>query len=125
MQNNYLTYYQLLGIETNASTEDILKAYKEKAKEYHPDKNDGHHTANKLFQYIQEAKEVLIDTQKRLEYDYMAGIIKRPEPTSKVIRVPYPVKQKVNKTDIAAAAIGAAAVGLLVGIFLGGSGKGK
>lgn len=125
MQNNYLTYYQLLGVETNASTEEVIKAYKEKAKEYHPDKNEGHHTANKLFQYIQEAKEVLTDPTRRLEYDYLAGIKKRPEAPPKVVRVPCPIMQKTDKSDIAAAALGAAAFGLLVGIFIGGFGEGK
>lgn len=116
MQNNYLTYYQLLEVETNATTEEILKAYKEKAKECHPDKNNGHHTANTLFQYIQQAKETLTDPQKRLQYDYLAGIKKRPVPAPQVIHVPV----KNNNAD---AWIAAGALGLLVGIFLGGSGK--
>lgn len=113
MESNYITYYQLLGIESNASTEEILKAYKEKAKEYHPDKNDGHHTATKLFQYIQDAKAVLIDPQQRLEYDFMIGVKKRPEPA------PFISNSKPSKSnDNLGALLAAGAVGLLVGLFL-------
>lgn len=121
MQNNYINYYQLLGVETTATTEEIQRAYREKAKEYHPDKNNGHHTANKLFQFINDAKDVLTDPAKRMEYDYIAGIKQRPEPQPKVVRVPYPVTQRVDNSGVAAAAFGAAAVGLLVGLFLGNS----
>jgi len=120
MNNNYITYYQLLGVESTASTEDILKAYKEKAKEYHPDKNNGHFTATKLFQYIQEAKETLTDPQKRIEYDYMAGIKKRPEPTPRIVREPVNIK-----TNNIGPLIAAGAIGLLVGIFIGSSGDSK
>jgi len=116
MNNNYITYYQLLGVEPSASTEEILIAYKEKAKEYHPDKNDGHITATKLFQYIQEAKEVLTDAKKRLEYDYMAGIKKKPRSTSDKIHIPMNEKSNNIGTLLAAGAIG-----LLVGIFIGGA----
>lgn len=123
MEKNYLNYYQLLGVKSNATTEEILKAFKDKAKEYHPDKNNGHHTANKLFQFIQEAKEILTDPQKRLEYDYLAGVKKRPTPAPDVVKIPYLVKQKADKSDIAAAAIGGVALGLLVAVFLGGSNK--
>ncbi|NLL27700.1 MAG: J domain-containing protein [Bacteroidales bacterium] len=117
MKSNYITYYQLLEIEPTASTEEILKAYKEKAKEYHPDKNGGHHTATKLFQYIQDAKETLIDSQKRIEYDYMAGIKKRPDPAPRIIKTP--VKESNNLGTLLAVG----AVGLLVGLFIGNSKK--
>ena len=117
MQDNYITYYQLLDVEPNASTVEILKAYKEKAKEYHPDKNDDHFTATKLFQYIQDAKEVLTDTKKRIEYDYMAGIKKRPEPKPKIIHAP--------KNNNVGALLAVGALGLLVGVFLGSSANGK
>lgn len=118
MKNHYLNYYQLLDVDPSASNDEILKAYKEKAKKYHPDVNNGHHTANTLFQYIQQAKEVLTDPQKRNEYDLIAGIKKRYEPKPRVIKVP--VKEKSNNVD---ALLAAGAIGLLVGIFLGSSSK--
>ncbi len=104
--DNYLTYYSLLGIEPNASKEEILKAFKEKAKEYHPDKNKSEDTAKKLFQYILEAKDVLIDDEKRLEYDYMAGIKEKP-------------RQKDNSSSNYGTLIFIGAITLLVGIFIG------
>lgn len=119
MKSNYITYYQLLEIEPTACTEDILKTYKEKAKEYHPDKNGGHHATTKLFQYIQDAKETLIDPQKRIEYDYMAGIKKRPDPASRIIKTP--LKESNNLETL----LSVGAIGLLVGLFIGNSSKNK
>ena len=110
MRSNYLTYYELLGIEPNATKEEIFKAYKAKAKEYHPDKNDGHHTANKLFQYILQAKEILTNPQNRLEYDYMAGIKKKPQVAQVSVK-----GKRINPEAL----ITVGAIGLLVGIFLG------
>lgn len=80
MNTNYLTYYQLLDVETNASREAIITAYKSKAKTYHPDKNNGNHTSNVLFQLINQAKEVLTDSVQRLKYDYSIGVRKKPTP---------------------------------------------
>jgi len=62
-------YYSLLGIDKNASDEEIRKAYKKKAKQFHPDLNDGDPTAEKKFQKISEAYEVLKDPQKKAAYD--------------------------------------------------------
>lgn len=80
MNTNYLTYYQLLDVETNASREAIITAYKSKAKAYHPDKNNGNHTSNVLFQLINQAKEVLTDSVQRLKYDYSIGVKQKPTP---------------------------------------------
>ncbi|MFP5470892.1 MAG: J domain-containing protein [Bacteroidia bacterium] len=110
MKQNYLSYYELLGVDQSATTEQINSAYKQKAKESHPDKNDGHHTAKTLFQYYSEAKEVLTDSKKRLEYDYLIGIKKRPEPRPSIVQT--------NHSNGSGALLAAGAIGLLVGIFL-------
>jgi len=83
MSTDNLNYYKLLEIEPNSSTEEIVKAYKNKAKEYHPDKNNNSPTATKLFQFINDAKDTLTNKVKRLEYDYKEGIKIRPENSNK------------------------------------------
>lgn len=62
-------YYQILDVDDLASIEDIKKAYRELAKIYHPDKNQGDHKAEEKFKEINSAYEVLSDAQKRAGYD--------------------------------------------------------
>lgn len=64
-------YYKLLGIEKNATSEDIKKAYRKLAMQYHPDRNPGDKSAEKKFKEISEAYEVLKDDDKRAAYDRM------------------------------------------------------
>lgn len=62
-------YYKILGIERNASQDDIKKAFRKLAHEYHPDKNKGNEEASKKFKEASEAYSVLGDEQKRKQYD--------------------------------------------------------
>src|SRR5512137_2269527 len=62
-------YYETLGIEKNASEEDIKKAYRRLAMKYHPDKNPGDKTAEEKFRETTEAYEILKDPQRRSQYD--------------------------------------------------------
>jgi curved DNA-binding protein len=64
-----LDYYKILGIEKNASTAEIKKAYRKLAMKYHPDKNKGNKEAEEKFKKISEAYAVLSDSQKRKNYD--------------------------------------------------------
>ncbi|KAF2875525.1 hypothetical protein BDV95DRAFT_484817 [Massariosphaeria phaeospora] len=62
-------YYKLLGIEKDATEQEIKKAYRKLAIIHHPDKNPDDETAAERFKEIQEAHETLSDTQKRARYD--------------------------------------------------------
>ncbi len=62
-------YYKLLGVPREASTEQIKKAYRKLARKYHPDLNPNDKEANKRFQEINEAHEVLSDPESRRKYD--------------------------------------------------------
>lgn len=61
-------YYELLGVEKNASEADIKKSYKKLAMQYHPDRNKEPDAEDK-FKKISEAYQVLSDPQKRQQYD--------------------------------------------------------
>ncbi len=62
-------FYKTLGIAKNASSEDIKKAYRKLALQYHPDKNKGDKIAEEKFKAVNEANSVLIDPEKRKLYD--------------------------------------------------------
>lgn len=62
-------YYQVLGVDKNASAEEIKKAYRKNAMKYHPDRNPGDKQAEEKFKEIGEAYEVLSDSDKRARYD--------------------------------------------------------
>ena len=62
-------FYEVLGVERNASSEDIKKAYRKLAIKYHPDKNPGDQKAEDKFKEISAAFEVLKDEEKRQKYD--------------------------------------------------------
>lgn len=65
----FVDYYKILGIKKDASVEDIKKAYRKLARKYHPDLNPNNKEANKQFQQINEANEVLSDPESRKKYD--------------------------------------------------------
>lgn len=62
-------YYEVLGIAKNATADEIKKAYRKLAIQYHPDKNPGNKEAEEKFKEATEAYEVLIDDKKRSVYD--------------------------------------------------------
>ena len=73
-----VNFYDLLGVSSNATTPEIIKAYKQKAKKFHPDVNDGSEASDAMFKLIALAKDTLIDPQKRLNHDYNTGVKKKP-----------------------------------------------
>lgn len=65
----YIDYYKVLGLDKNATQEDIKKAYRKLARKHHPDLNPNDKEAHKKFQQLNEANEVLSDPEKRKKYD--------------------------------------------------------
>src|SRR5438067_11702323 len=68
MATNKRDYYEILGVQRSASSEEIKKAYRIKARQYHPDVNK-EPEAEAQFKEVSEAYEVLIDVDKRAAYD--------------------------------------------------------
>ena len=67
-------YYSILGVEKNASEDEIKKSYKKLALQFHPDKNPGNNEAVEKFKEVAEAYSVLINKEKRNQYD-MIGVV--------------------------------------------------
>jgi curved DNA-binding protein len=65
----FIDYYKILGVDKNAAEKDIKSAYRKLARKFHPDLNPNDTEANKKFQQINEANEVLSDPEKRKKYD--------------------------------------------------------
>lgn len=62
-------YYEVLGVKRDASEDEIKKAYRKLAREFHPDRNPGDKKAEGKFKEVQEAYDVLSDQKKRSQYD--------------------------------------------------------
>lgn len=76
-------YYMILGVSRSASQEEIQKAYRKKAREFHPDKNPEDNAIGR-FHGIQEAYGILFDVKKRSEYDqsWSSSLLNNPAETA-------------------------------------------
>ena len=94
MAVKYKDYYATLGVNRNASADEIKKAYRKLAKQYHPDRNPGDKQAEERFKEIQEAYAVLSDPERRAQYDALGsgwepGADFRPPPGWNQTRVEF------------------------------------
>jgi len=69
----YKDYYRILGVSRNASQEEIKRAYRRLARQFHPDVNPGDKVAEERFKEINEAYQILSDPQKRRQYDMLGS----------------------------------------------------
>lgn len=114
MRQTFTNCYEILEIHHNATNEQIIKAYKEKAKIYHPDKNNGNQASETMFRMIQKAKEILLDPANRLNHDYQTGIKAKPEASPKRVYITKEIPQEKDW----APAIGLGLLGLFLGVVI-------
>jgi len=90
--NSRSDYYELLGIREGASADEIRAAYRRLASKYHPDRNPGNKEAEKKFRDLTQAYEILSDTEKRHQYDFIKKSPFKTPPQSKASSAQvYPV----------------------------------
>lgn len=99
-----MEYYEILGLVKTATSEEIAKAYRSKAIQYHPDKNPDNPQATEMFKKCAEAYEVLSDASKRSQYDVQGYVGRRPpswtsspKPKAKPKPPPPPPKPEPTK----------------------------
>src|ERR1041385_8307049 len=78
------TLYETLGVPKNASQDEIKKAYRKLARQYHPDRNGGDEAAEERFKEGQQAYDALSDADKRKAYDRFGTENGRPGPAGGV-----------------------------------------
>lgn len=80
---NFKDYYQVLGVDKDASKQEIKKAFRQLALRYHPDRNpDDPKKAEEKFKKINKAYEVLGDGVRRIKYDYLMGQVRQQQSRS-------------------------------------------
>jgi molecular chaperone DnaJ len=81
--------YDTLGVSKSASADEIKKAYRKLARQYHPDKNPGDKSAEERFKDVQHAYDVLADDDKRKQYDRFGSTNGRPGPSGQNVNFDF------------------------------------
>ncbi|MFK8045043.1 MAG: J domain-containing protein [Crocinitomicaceae bacterium] len=113
MSHNPFNAYQLLEISSIATEIEIKKAFKIKALEFHPDKHQNGKPATVLFNILVQAKEILLDPEKRLEHDYAHGIKLKPSSFEETLYRSEPIP-KTDWGSLLVAGIAGLALGATV-----------
>jgi len=98
----FIDYYKILGLNKNASQEDIKKAYRKLARKFHPDLNPNDKEAHKKFQQINEANEVLSDPENRKKYDQYGENWQHAEQFEKAQQAAESARTNRRETEFAA-----------------------
>lgn len=85
-----IDYYQILGVHSQASAQEIRQAYRKLAIRYHPDKNPGSSWAEERFKQIEEAHRVLSKAESRRQYDYLRLFSQQQQLNASAERQAYP-----------------------------------
>ena len=96
-------YYELLEVDRSASPEEIKKAYRRLAREFHPDRNPGDEAAEARFKDVAKAYETLSDAERRAHYDRfgeqrpgVAPDFLRPEGRESCLRASQPAVSPIR-----------------------------
>jgi DnaJ-class molecular chaperone len=110
-------FYEILGIDTKATKEEIKAAYKKMIQLYHPDKNGDSKSANFASRLINRAYEILLDDEKRRKYDIEHNIIPREAEVKLVYRDRLISQPSDNSEKFLWGLFGAAGAALLIAAF--------
>lgn len=93
-----MDYYETLGVQRTATEEEIKKAYRKLAMQFHPDRNPGDKEAETKFKQVQEAYDTLFDVNKRARYNYTPPKPPKPPPKAKAKKSSF--ESNVYKSDM-------------------------
>ena len=111
-------FYEVIGVQKNASAEDIKKAYRKMALQYHPDRNPGNKEAEEKFKELGEAYAVISDEQKRAAYDRYGHAAFAPGAGAAAAQA-----TNMDAFDLFRQVFGGGGGGSIFEEFLGGSGR--
>jgi curved DNA-binding protein len=122
---DFIDYYKILGVGKTATQDDIRTAYRKLARKHHPDLNPNDKEANKKFQQINEANEVLSDPEKRKKYDQYGKDWQHAEAFEKAQQSAGTGRRRGNSSAFSEFGTGGAGGGAEFGGFGGGDDSGE